>query len=142
MNHKKQMLLIVLFLVIITGLVLYGILVMQNKKTELGDTTNQKQTISLATPPQDLAPSYKSSIQNSWDGIALALSTQNAQELEAVVDSIMSLKVPANFKELHVKLVLALSDAQDALPANNNELLAEVNQTLLNIEKEYPWVSL
>ncbi len=136
------MVLIVLFLVIVTALVLYGILLMQKQKANPGDGAEQKQTISLAIPPQDLTPSYKSSVQNSWDNISIALSTQNAQELDSIIDSIMNLKVPANFKELHVKLVLTLSDAQDAIPRKDEELLAKVNQSLLNIEKEYPWVSL
>lgn len=136
------MLFIVIVLVIITGVVIYGVFVMQRRGIGSTNNSTQDNIISLATPPVNLGPSYKSSVQNSWDAISLALSTKNSQELSSILDSLMAQKVPANFKELHIKLVLALSDAQDAIPSNNEAILSEVNQTLLNIEKEYLWVSL
>ena len=142
MHHKKELLIIVIVLAVITAGVL-TIVVTPKQSSQSPQAEGQTApTVLLAEPPENLEPTYRSVVQKEWDEIGVAISTRDGEKLQTIISTLLATKVPTGMKDLHVKLVLALSDAQDAIPSKDEKNLASVSQTLQNIEKEYPWVGL
>ncbi|HAZ16916.1 MAG TPA: hypothetical protein DCY49_03370 [Candidatus Jacksonbacteria bacterium] len=139
MHHKKELLIIVIVLAVITAGV-FAIVVTQKQSSQ--SQVQTAPTVLLAEPPENLEPTYRAVVQKEWDEMLLAVSARDGEKLQTIISTLLETKVPASMKNLHVKLVLALSDAQDAIPVKDEKILATVSQILENIEKEYPWVGL
>ncbi len=92
-------------------------------------------------PNPNLGPEYKEKLKKMWNGVLISISTKNKQQLADKIDYILELKVPEDLKDFHLKLVMALSQAQDALGSSNPAALPDAVSALSRIEKETQWLN-
>jgi len=63
-----------------------------------------------------------------------------ADEIRKVKDELLGLKVPAEFKELHVQLVLGLTKIEDSLAAGDAKIRTEGQKKIEQAKATYTWL--
>lgn len=76
---------------------------------------------------------------NEYSGLEVK-GNFTAGEIQKVKDDLLGLKVPAEFKDLHVQLVLGLTKIEDSLAAGDAKIQAEGQKKIEQAKAAYAWL--
>jgi hypothetical protein len=68
------------------------------------------------------------------------LSVDKPTEATAIKDTLLTLKVSQDFKDLHYRLVMACLALEDYGQTNDGKALARAQTLLTSLAKDYPWL--
>jgi hypothetical protein len=69
------------------------------------------------------------------------LETVTVSEVKSTKDNLLVLKVPAELKDLHVELIMAITRMEDYLNNGNEEDLAESKKIINKAKMDYSWLA-
>jgi hypothetical protein len=73
---------------------------------------------------------------------SMAAAQDDAQRLQAVqtsLTSVLALRVPTPFKDLHLALAVALSDMENTLETGEHDL-TRAKEQIMKLKQAYPWI--
>ena len=135
--EKKAKILIVLLLVLLL-LVLYLIFTSESVKEANNPALETKQDNSAMLETdyklkaKEFFTAYEGLIKNN------NFTEQNITELKT---KLLELKVPAQFKELHIKFVLALTRMENYLSQKNEQEKSDSFQAVNQLKADYSWLN-
>lgn len=134
---KKQKFLILLLLVLF-GLVLYLILT-----SESTGTVSDSEQPAKSGEAARLEAGYRSKAREffmAFDGL-IRSDNFNGENIRELKNKLLDLKVPAKFKELHLKFVLALSKLEDYSGEKDEGKKSDSLKTIGQLKADYGWLN-
>lgn len=113
--------------------ILAGVFYWQKLKTSEVNY-NAEKNVTPSVDLVELEKNYKDRLKELWPDYELALKSDGPEELADLREKLLLLKMPVEFKDTHVKLVLLLDKKENG--AALSELLSELD----SITKENPWL--
>jgi hypothetical protein len=98
-----------------------------------------RQNLPAAEKPVDLGQ-LKQNYQNQVKQIVANLDTQSRPAVVKAKENLLNLSVPAEFKDLHLSLVLTLEKIQSGLATGEKNELDQAQVGLNKLIQQYPWL--
>lgn len=137
--EKKQKILIFLLLILL-ALIAYLILTSESVKPTAPAAKSQPAEQEKAAR---LEADYQSGVKPIFADYGKLDGENNitADKIAELKNRLLALKVPAKFKELHIRLVQILDGMQDYLSQNNQKMKNQSSQIFNQLKADYSWLN-
>ena len=137
MSNKIKILLTLLIVAII--LVFYLVI----KSKPLSRIPEQPNEQTRKVDLKQLESDYKSEAKGILDDYSVLISKENlkVEEVKIIRDRLLGLKVPAEFKDLHLSLVLAVAKIEKSLADDSKEGRIAGREAINEIKANYTWLN-
>lgn len=135
----KQIKFLLVLLVIAISAVSY-LIVTSKPVNNIGKQTNKSQE---KVDLKKLEEEYKTGTKNILTDYSALLESNNLnlEIVEADKNKLLDLKVPGQFKDLHLNFVLAVSKMEDYLKNGKEEDKADSQRMISEIKADYVWLN-
>ena len=137
-RHSFFPLVVIVLSVLLAGLIYWSVQQPGEVGGKVAKVDKVEESIDPATYRDSLAQivaTFDERMSSSQDDLDKLLAAQTA------LAGLLELRVPAEFKDLHLALAVAFSDIEDALQSQDRNIdssLAQINE----LEQTYPWLFL
>ena len=134
----KKSKILIFFLLIALALALYLVLTSESVKKDNG-SGDQAQNQTSERLEEEYLP--KSAELFKQFGDLISRDDFTAEKITELKNKLLELKVPAKFKDLHVKFFMALTKMENYLSANDEAEKAESRQTINQLKADYSFLN-
>ncbi|KKW32190.1 MAG: hypothetical protein UY76_C0037G0003 [Candidatus Uhrbacteria bacterium GW2011_GWA2_52_8d] len=137
-RHSFFPLVVIVLSVLLAGLIYWSVQQEAGGEVERWEGGKVEESVDPAVYRDSLAQivgTFEERMSSSQDDLDKLLAAQTA------LAGLLELRVPAEFKDLHLALAVAFSDIEDALQSQDRNIdssLAQINE----LEQTYPWLFL
>jgi len=145
MSNKDKFILI-FFIIIITGFIFYLFATITRVDINKADIANQAEISDSGNSnifTEQLKLAYRSEARLIFYNYNHLIKNPDLteQQLNQTKEQLLSLKVPGEYKDLHIKFVLAVTMMEKYLQTNNNEDKLSSQELINKIKENYTWLA-
>lgn len=138
---KNFKIILILLAVVITVILILVVVLSQNPENnfleKIGDKENSEEKVDLAA----LSEEYKEGISEALAEFSDLSETSelNVPRIEEIKNKVLNLKLPPEFKNLHLNFILAMARMEDYLSTGAEEAKLTAVDMIEKIKSDYPW---
>lgn len=133
-TRNKKILYISLGVVAVSALLLIARHFIPTKPLLVNNLSNLPATSSTVTLD---AASYKKAAAQAY----AELSAEKIDDATAIKEKLLALKIPKDFKDLHLQLVVASASFEEYAKFHDSQVLARFRSLLASLIAKYPWLA-
>lgn len=132
----KKLKILICLLIALLLLVLYLILTSES-------ATNKNQSASIEKTNIQMENEYIKQAKEIFSAYNNLTVSDNftREQVSALKNQLLELKVPTKFKELHINLVMAMTKMENFFDSNNEEEKTSGQQIISQLKNDYSWLN-
>jgi hypothetical protein len=145
MEQMKKNINIAIIIIGIIALLLMAYLLFYFKKVEINDYSNETpESIVPLISKEEIKQNYQKEIRSLFSEIELLIASTSIDSLKTMDDlakikiKAMEARVPEEYRDLHLSLVMAIDNMKNALDNNDNEFYKEAYTALVSLKSKIP----
>lgn len=137
---SKRLKILLLLLVVTASMFFYLLFTSKSLNQKLNNEVNNN-FVNIEKTKEQMTTEYKASVTKIIsDYYNLDISSTTVSEVEIVRENLFGLTVPAELKDLHLNLVMALTKMEDYLAGNNKEAREESEKIMDQAKLDNNWL--
>lgn len=140
---KNFKIILVLIAAVITAILVWIIVIGQNSDNSFMEKITNKEEPEVKVDLAAMGEEYKKGISQAFSGFsALKENTGlTVPRIEEIKNQALDLRVPGEFKDLHLNFVLAMIRMEDFIQTGSEEAKTASENLVEKIKNNYPWIS-